>query len=400
MDKRKKKLALVTCYFQPNYGSQLQAFATQKFFDGIGVENETVRIDGLKPEINKAKYKYFLSRALDWNTVKDKWSTVKKVVARKTNKIYASHLAERYRMFEKFANEEFHLSPRYGSMKELGEHSHDYCSFIVGSDQLWLPSNIAADYYTLNFVAAGVKKIALATSFGIARLPKVQAQKAKEFLPKIDYCSVREKSGQKLLKELTGRDVPVVCDPTLLFTAEEWNKEIDKERFIEGKYMLCYFLGNNRIQRQFVREVKEITGLKIVQLQHCDEYIKSDEGFPDEAPYNVGPKEFIRLVRDAEYVFTDSFHCTVFSMLYEKKFFTFRRYNNDSIVSTNGRIYSLLALVCQENRLLKGDEDAKAMLGMRIDYKKVHNDLDDLRNQTKKFIYNALDGCGIGYDRY
>lgn len=77
------KIALVTCYFQPNYGSQLQAFATQKFFDDIHVPNETIMIDGLKGEINKAKYKYFLSKIFDTNTIKDKWATVKKVIAKK-----------------------------------------------------------------------------------------------------------------------------------------------------------------------------------------------------------------------------------------------------------------------------------------------------------------------------
>ena len=121
--------------------------------------------------------------------------------------------------------------------------------------------------------------------------------------------------------------------------------------------------------------------------------------FRSEAPYNVGPKEFIRLIRDAEYVFTDSFHCTVFSILHAKKFFTFRRYNNDSIVSTNGRIYSLLSLVGEENRLLKGDEEPKDMLAMDIDYKKVHEKLAELRQFTKNLVFDALEKSGIKYDR-
>ncbi len=394
-----KKIALVTCYFQYNFGSQLQAFATQKFFDDIHVANETIMIDGLKAEINKAKYRYFLSKIFDANTVKDKWATVKKVVAKKSKPAYARNLAERYRMFDGFARKEFHLSKRYGSFAELSKEARGYQMFVVGSDQLWLPSNIAANYYTLNFVPTEVPKLALATSFGISQLPSAQAKLAKVFLPRIDYCSVREVSGQKLIKNLTERDVPVVCDPTILFTAEEWGVGISKERFVKEKYMLCYFLGNNPIQREFVKRVKALTGYKIVQLQHCDEFIASDETFPDVAPYNVGPKEFIRLVRDAEYVFTDSFHCSVFSMLHGKKFFTFRRYNNDSIVSTNGRIYSLLSLVGEENRLLKGDENPEEVMNMEIDYEKVHGKLAELRQFTKNFVFDALDKSGIKYDR-
>lgn len=395
-----KKLALVTCYFQPNYGSQLQAFATQKFFDNINIANETILIDGLKPEINHAKYKYFLSRILDFNVIKDKWATVKKIIAKKTNPSYAEQLKERNKIFTDFANSEFHLSRRYNSFSELSKAATEYAAFVVGSDQLWLPSNIAADYYTLNFVPQQIPKIALSTSFGISQLPKAQAEMAKKFLPRIEYCSVRETSGQKLIKELTGRKVPVVCDPTILFTAEEWSKEVKQDRFISEKYLFCYFLGNNPIQRAFVKKIKEITGYKIIQLQHCDEFISSDEQFPDQAPYNVGPKEFIRLIRDAEYVFTDSFHCTVFSLLYAKKFFTFRRYDNDSIVSTNGRIYSLLSLVSQEHRLLKGNENPLNMLNMDIDYKMIHDTLADLREFTKEFVYNALTKSNIKYDKY
>ncbi len=396
-----KKVALVTCYFQPNYGSQLQAYATQLLFDKMGVSNETICIDGLRREINKAKYGYFLSRIWDVNTVKDKFATVKKVWAMKTKgEEYKANMAERKRMFDDFAKTMFHVSRVYNSKDELGKAAHAYSAFVVGSDQLWLPSNIEADYYTLNFVPDDVPKMALATSFGISRLPKRQAEKAKRFLGRLDYCSVREQSGQRIVKELTDRDVPVVCDPTILFTAEEWADMTKPERFVDEPYMFCYFLGNNPEQREFVKRFKRKTGYKIVQLQHCDEYIKSDVGFPDIAPYNVGPKEFVRLIRDAEYVFTDSFHCSVFSMLHSKRFFTFRRYNSDSIVSTNGRLYSLLSLAGLENRLLHGNEDVSVCMNMTIDYGQVHEKLAKLRQSTKRFVENALAKSGIDYTVY
>ena len=395
-----KKIALVTCYFQHNYGSQLQAYATQMVFDKMGVANETICIDGLKKEINRAKYRYFLSRITDVNTVKDKFATVKKAMAMIANKEYKRNMETRAEMFDMFSHTMFHISKQYESKAELTNCAHNYGAFVVGSDQLWLPSNIEADYYTLNFVPTDVPKIALATSFGISQLPKRQAREAEEFLKRLDFCSVRETSGQKLVKQLTGRDVPVVCDPTILFTAEEWAVVAKAGRFVEEKYMFCYFLGNNPEQREFVRRVKAVTGYKIVQLQHCDEYIESDVGFPDYAPYNVGPSEFVQLIRDAEYVFTDSFHASVFSLLHKKMFFTFRRYNNDSVVSTNGRLYSLLSLVGLENRLLKGNESADDALALAIDYDDVHAKLDVLRDFTKSFIREALTESGISYDNY
>lgn len=398
----KKTIALVTCYFQPNYGSQLQAYATQLLFDKMGVDNETICVDGFQKEINRAKYRYFLSRIWDIHTICDKWATVKKAIAYRTKgNEYKNNMAIRRSMFDNFSRNMFHISDMYLSKSELGRKAVKYGGFVVGSDQLWLPSNIEADYYTLNFVPDGVVKIALATSFGVSRLPHAQARKAENFLKRIDFCSVRELSGRNLIKQLTGRDVPVVCDPTILFTAEEWSDihVIDKEPFIKESYLFCYFLGNNPSQREFVKKVKKMTGYKIVQLQHCDEYIRSDVGFPDYAPYNVGPAEFVRLIRDAEYVFTDSFHASVFSLLYKKKFFTFRRYNNDSVVSTNDRLYSLLSLVGQENRLLKGDEDIERTVSMDIDYSVVHARLAELREFTKSFIKDALTKSGIEYDK-
>ncbi len=391
----------MTCYFQHNYGSQLQAYATQLLFDKLGVANETICIDGLQEEINRAKYRYFLSRITDINTVKDKFATVKKVVAEKiSSDEHKLNMATRRDMFNHFSHKMFNVSKIYNSKAELGEQAHNYSAFVVGSDQLWLPSNIAADYYTLNFVPTDVPKIALSTSFGVSALPRKQAKQAGEFLKRLDHCSVREDSGRALIKELSGRDVPVVCDPTILFTAEQWGEITPSERRYEERYLFCYFLGNNPEQREFVRRVKAATGYKIVQLQHCDEYIKGDVDFPDYAPYDIDPASFVQLIRDAEYVFTDSFHATVFSMLNHKEFFTFRRYNNDSIVSTNGRLYSLLAAVGESERLLKGYEDISKQLDKRVNYSVVDQKLAELREFTFDYIKGALTQSGIEYDNY
>lgn len=398
------KIALVTCYFQKNYGSQLQAFATQMAFDKLGLENETIRIDGLLPEINRAKYRYFLSKMLDAATIRDKAATVRKAWAKKRNVEYAQNLAVRYGMFENFANTKFHLSKVYRSKAELGENAHLYSTFVVGSDQLWLPSNIAADYYTLNFVPDDVVKIALATSFGVSTLSPQYGEKAGCFLKRLDYVSVRETSGQQLVAKWAKRDVPVVCDPTILLTAEEWKEALDAnedgKRFAEGqKYIFVYFLGNNPWQRNLVKRIREHSGLRIVQIAHSDEYVKSDENFADYTPYQVGPKEFVELIRDAECVFTDSFHCSVFSMLNNKKFFTFPRYSDDGPTSTNGRLYSLLTLVHQQGRMIRKSDiasfDIATRLGDDAETDVIQQELDSLRQFTWRWLKNALEECHI-----
>jgi hypothetical protein len=396
-----KKIALVTCYHQPNYGSQLQAYATQLVFDKMGVPNETIRIDGLKKEINRAKYWYFLKHIFDIHTVRDKFGFFQYAVARKIKRnTFKQQADERLKMFKCFSQEMFHISQSFSSKKELGEKTGNYAGFIVGSDQLWLPSNIEADYYTLNFVPDNIPKIALATSFGVAKMPSAQKEKATTFLNRLNHISVREISGQKIVKELTNRDVPVVCDPTLLFTAQEWSKIQMPERIINEKYLFCYFLGNNPEHRNFAKKLKAKTNLKIVQLQHLDKYIKNDCQFPDHAPYNVSPAEFISLIRDAEYVLTDSFHCTIFSLLYKKRFFSFKRYHKDSAVSTNSRLYSLLSLLHLESFLLSGNEAAESCLDRHVNYDEVHAVIAKLRNATIDYLKDALNKSGIEYDKH
>ena len=168
--------------------------------------------------------------------------------------------------------------------------------------------------------------------------------------------------------------------------------DIQKEEpFVKDKYIFCYFLGNNQKHREFAKKIKELTGYKIVALQHLDEYVKEDVGFADIAPYNVGPGEFLNLIRNAEFVCTDSFHGSVFSTLYRKKFFTFMRFKNTSTMSTNSRITSLLKILGLEDRMLSGDEDAKKCINMEIDFDTVLSNLEEFRKDSLEFLKKSLD---------
>jgi hypothetical protein len=297
----------------------------------------------------------------------------------------------RSRKFDAFSRKYFRLSPQYHSKKELGAQCVEhYSAVLVGSDQLWLPGNIAADYYTLNFVPETVNTIAYSTSFGQSELPKDSSRKASIFLKKIRHISVREESGQKLVKKLSGREVPVVCDPTLLFTGAEW-MDIQKEApMIEQPYIFCYFLGNNPPHRNFVKRLSEATGCKIVALTHLDEFVKSDEGYADITPYDIDPADFLNLIRNASYVCTDSFHCSVFSLLYQKTFFAFRRYARKTQSSTNSRLDTLFKLVKIDGRILTGTEDIPTCLSMDINYEMVHQNLAKIREESYQYLISAL----------
>ena len=386
-----KKVGIVSCYFQKNYGSMLQAYATQQVIEKLGYEAETIRIDGIAKEIRNAKLKYYMKQLTDWTVVKGKLGFVKRFFLKKTDEEFKQNVTVRDSKFNDFKNTKYKLSPVYNSKKEIGSYCHNYSSVLVGSDQLWLPSNIDADYYTLNFVPDDVNKIAYATSFGVSSLPERQWDFASKFLNRINYVSVREEGGQKIIKEVAHRNVPVVCDPTLLFTKDEWLRYFPDKRLYKDKYIFCYFLGNNPDQREFANKIRKMTGYKIISLLHMDEYIKSDISFPDYAPYNVGPEEFVNLIRHAELILTDSFHGTVFSVLNGKKFFTFRRFKEGSVLSTNSRMHSLFNLLDLHERFITADEDVQKALALEIDYEKVWNRIAKYRQKSYEYLIKALE---------
>lgn len=388
-----KKVGIVSCYFQHNYGSMLQAYATQKALDKLNVENETINIEGFNGEIKKAKIKYFIKASLTSDILLSKLGMAKNVLRKKLSKNEYAELSKvRAKKFDAFAEKYFILSKKYNSKKELGDSCEEnYSAVLVGSDQLWLPGNIAANYYTLNFVPSTVNSIAYSTSFGQSSLPKDSEKKAEVFLKKIKHIGVREESGQKLVKKIAHRNVPVVCDPTLLFDGEEWMDIQQKEAIIKEPYIFCYFLGNNPPHREFAKKLRSVTGCKIVALTHLDEFVKCDEDYADEKPYNVDPADFLNLIRNASYVCTDSFHCSVFSILYKKDFFTFRRFARQTKQSTNSRLDTLFNLAGITGKIKTGDENINECLKEKVDYERVHKNLEKIREESYIYLKKALE---------
>ena len=213
---------------------------------------------------------------------------------------------------------------------------------------------------------------------------------AKHFLNRIDHFSIREKTGQEIIENVCGRKAEIVCDPTMLFTADEWLEIQQPEPLCKEKYIFCYFLGNNPEQRNFVKKLKQETGYNIVSILHLNVYAKCDCNFADIEPYDVGPAEFLNYIRHTEYVCTDSFHASVFSILYHKKFYVFRRFQESYALSTNSRLDTLLATLGLENRLFTGVENVQSALNDKIDYAPVDLILAKMRVHGYNFLAEAL----------
>lgn len=386
-------IGLVTCYFHHNYGSMLQAYATEMIMQEMGLPYQTIACKAPIDYMEANKIGYVVKKLLigDW---KMKVGRMKVEREKKRNPTFAKNWAMRDAAFNRFANESFHLSPYCKNRKELTAMAHNYSAFIVGSDQLWRTDSVEHGYYTLEWVPDDIRKIAYSTSIGVKEVPWFQVKKNQRFMNRFDHIALREQSACDLVYKLTGRKVQVVLDPTLLFTGEQWMDIQQFEPLSTGKYIFCYLLGNNPWQRGLIKRVKTETGLKIVALQHLDEYIPSDEGFADEAPYNVGPREFLNYIRNAEYVFTDSFHCSVFSILYKKKFFTFSRFSEMAKQSTNTRIDNLMSLTGLQQRRVNTKTRVDAILNTQSDYVEVDKRLQLQRKSSMEYLRNALNGLG------
>lgn len=384
-----KPIGLVTCYSHHNYGSMLQAYATEMIMQQMGLPFQTIACTKPRDYMTVNKYVYYLKKLLiaDWNMYLGK-KRIAKIKAK--NPIFRNNAEMRDKMFDDFASKYFHTSACPKNRKELEAMATDYSAFLVGSDQLWRTDSVEHGYFTLEWVPDNIRKIAYSTSIGVKEVPWFQVKKNQWFMNRFDYIALREQSACDLVYKLTGRKVQVVLDPTLLFTGEQWMAIQQKEPLTSGKYIFCYLLGNNPSQREFIKRIKDKTGYKIVALLHLDDYVPSDDAFADEAPYNVGPCEFLNYIRNAEYVFTDSFHCSVFSILYKKNFFTFSRFAENAKQSTNTRIDNLLHITGLEGRRMTANKTADEVLKYNGSFNQVDEKLDVLRASSMAYLKNAL----------
>lgn len=378
-----EKIGLVSVH-NYNYGSLLQTYALHTYLKSIGANNEIILYT------KKKDCKQFM-RVFNLSLLIMKGQVVlRDLICNFFYRDIYNGLKIRNAKFDEFKSKYYAFSYNHIGWKELIKCNDEYDTFIIGSDQVWNPINIGTDFFNLLFVNDNKYKIAYAPSFGVSTIPSLQREKTIKYLNRIQSLSTREVAGQKIVKDLTGREVPIVCDPTILIGKKFWDELKGEKRFIDEKYIFCYFLGSNPSHREFAKHFKEKVGYKIVALQHLDEFVKSDILFGDIKPFNVGPAEFVNLVSNAEYVLTDSFHGTIFSILYKKIFFTFSRFNETKNSSTNSRIDSLLSSLGILGRHISSTNDVNECFSMSIDFSDVHYRLNKLQEVSRIYLLNAL----------
>ena len=362
-----KKIGILTWHHYHNFGSRLQAYALYKYLSNLSLYVQLINYRDMKLNLIiwiiyiilgiLIKFPYFICKG------------VKKDV------LYASLKFER------------NYLPQTGLLctsRSLSKHSKRYDSIICGSDQIWAP-NVYNPIYMLDFVPDNVNKVSYAASIGLESIPDNLVDDYKKYIGRLNHISVREERGKEILKSQCSIDAIVVLDPTLLLPKVEWDK-IKKQSKIKEKYIFCYFLKKDHKYKKLVKEFAEENGYEIYGISD-----KNDDSLWMHI-YDfktVGPCEFIGLIEGAVGVFTDSYHGTIFSMLYHKPFTLFERFSCGDNINQNSRIEQLKSYFGIDNNVVKADSVSSVVLNS-INYEEFEHTLEELRGYSAAFLKKAL----------
>ncbi len=267
----------------------------------------------------------------------------------------------------------------YKSNEELKLNIPESDAFICGSDQIWNSffENGKDPAFYLDFVPDNKLKISYAASFAIDKLEDNIKDFVKEKVARLDHISVRESSGKKILNDLGIQNVTQVLDPVFLLEAEKWSQLINIKKEKE-KYLFIYDFDSNPLIKKMAENYKTKFGWKIITVNQLINY--ADKNF-----FLEGPIKFLSLVKNAEFVISNSFHAVAFSIIFRKDFVVFNR--QDKI---NTRMRDLLASIGQNQLLILDDNMIENHSINSIDYNHVETCLNPLIERSTQFLKNAL----------
>lgn len=390
MDYSGKKVGAVIIMHQNhnNYGTSLQGFATIKILEQLGYSYRIIRYEkqrSLGDIITTAPF--LLISGMHKQLIKN----INKKLDKKKHPEYAKSLAIRSTVVNKFKEKHFKpVSDYYLGYKKLCEGSRNYDIIFVGSDQVWGPLSLYSKFYNLLFVDKSVPTFSYASSFGVSKIFSWQKRGTKKYLDRLDAIGVREIKGKEIVDSLSENKATVVADPTMLLTKSEWERYSSESTISIGEpYLLAYVLGKRRDIRDEISKLAKKLSLKIVYFPHVDRYEPEDDCFGDIPVWKADALDFVKLVTNAEYLCTDSFHGTIFSIICKKNFLTFYRQNITEPGSTHSRIDSLLEIFGLQNRLY--NNDSYKQITQTIDYNQIENKLIEYRNNSIKFLKQSLE---------
>ena len=372
------KTGLVTFYHIHHYGAALQAAATERAVETLGHECEIID--------------YFVNQD---NALFRRPTGLGSAAADAHTALHYQALKTRYERFEQFSQDHLRISAhRYLSAAELRQAQLPYDAILSGSDQIWNPKIFPNGHFDPVFFGAfsDRRKIAYAPSFGIPKVPEDMEQELRSYLDAFSHLSVRERQGQAIVTEVTGQTVPVVLDPTLLLTAEQWSTAASRHMVAQGGrqaltpqgYILCYCINRPGALAPYIQEFARRSGLPVVQL--CG--IRQKVHPKARCILDAGPAEFLELFENAAFVFTNSFHGTVFSTQFRVPFFTAVS-PAELADPESSRTFSLLSRLGLSDRIVgQGSTDA---LETPVDWDAVEPRLLAARAASLEYLRDALE---------
>lgn len=380
-----KDVAILTKYYKNyNYGGMLQGYALHKVITELGYSCDIISYD-----VNKNAnpvYKSVLQQCKQYGLISAVKKFFEKTIA-KFNFIIKDILMSRQVLFDEFMKAN-NAGTEVFTDENLTVLNDKYKMFVSGSDQVWNPNSVRK-LYLQGFVQDNRKKIAYAASIGRDSFSRHEANILIPYIQRFDYMGIREKTGKELLEKYITRKFDTVLDPTLLLTRNDWSI-VASERMVKEPYALVYFFSDSFELRKKLKAFCEKRGLKLVLIPYAKQELNLGDCRGECIRLNsVGPREFVSAIKYANYIFTDSFHGAVFSIIYKKQFFVFER-NKMGHVSMNSRLYDLLDTFQLKNRLVNIDDIIESV--DNIDYKVVDGILADKKAKSMNFLRDALKG--------
>ncbi len=364
------KVVLITLHAVKNYGSALQAFATQEILKKHGCQVEIINY--VREDVQNEKL------IKNWS----QGNIAKRIIITPTIK-------KSIKVFEKFYSTYLNLTDRiYISEDDFINFSLDGDMYCTGSDQVWNSKwnkGIINPLY-LSFVPKSKFKFAFSASFGQNVLEENEILLTKHLIDEYQFISTREDSGKRILQEQYGYKKAIqTIDPTLILTADEWRK-FEPESKIDKDYILVYNLNRNSEFDRYAVKLAKKTGLKLVRF--CTRY---DQFYrPGKSIFIPEVVEFIELIDHAKYVLTDSFHATAFSM----------NMNTQPICvyppEFSSRIESFLNLTDSLHRHIKNYDDFD-VVNRPVDFEKVNAILDCERKKANNYLDKVLSAANNFY---
>lgn len=369
------KIATMTWYHYENYGTALQAAALTEILREMG--HEVQMIQYLPSGRFLSVFDYSLPSLFKRHFGKRKT----------TSKFLSPFVSDaKTERFQDFLRDHIHLTSLCETASDLEGLNDQFDAFVCGSDQIWSPLIFDPKYY-LDFVHERRKKIAYAPSLGVKQWnDKFIKREIQALLSDFGSISIREEAGRQLIQGLTGADVPVVLDPTLLLTDKDWEQLCNLSREHTPAYVLAYFLGSNEEHWESVKKTADILGLplRVIPVHKSD--LQRDGCRIDTA---VGPREFLELIKGASYVCTDSFHGLIFSILFHRPFTAYMRFAENDLRNQNTRVEHLINLVGMKDRLYHSHNES-LILSAAYDSENANQRLAERRHSSIAFLEKAL----------